>query len=222
MRRRTILKVTASATALSALAGCVDSTTRGSAGGPAGDGSPTTSDAPTTDTPAGNRTNATGDGDNPPRPTETDSGSSGSSWGSGEAAAGDGYSVSFSTRRGQCGQGQSSAEIAFEPDRDRVAIDGTVSGSDLNTEATLGDVTYDRDAGTLRVVIGTQVHDEDAVGGQCIADLPYEATLSFDEDLPDEVTVVHDDRQGRHGVASASHDSASAQPPRPTTTRSAN
>jgi len=200
MRRRRLLKVTASATALSAFAGCTQSGERGT------EEPEETTDG--TDTGPGSRPgNGTTDSteSETPEPTgRTEGGSSDQGWGSGGTM--DGVDFSFSSRSPECGNGEDDVDITFDDDAGEVTLDGVIRGSDTCKRAQLGTVEYDDDADTLSVTVETTDIEECGAGATCVVDIEYEATFTFEDAIPSEASVSHGDRYG----ASAAHGSSSA------------
>ncbi|MFB6180231.1 MAG: hypothetical protein ABEI77_10975 [Halorientalis sp.] len=207
MRRRRFLTVTASATALSAFAGCTQSGERGTETpndttddpGDSPGGQPGT-DSPTADEDTGT---TTGDGQ-----SSSSGSSSGEAWGSGGTM--NGVDFSFTSRSPKCGTGEDDVDISFDTEAGEVSLDGVISGDDLCKRAQLASVDYDEQADELSVSVETVDQDEckdgEMASGQCLVDIPYEATFSFDDGVPSQASVSHDNGFG----ASAAHGSASA------------
>jgi len=215
MRRRRLLQVTASATAFTALAGCTQDGNRGT-DEPTDTDDPTDTDEPT-DNPGSQPGNST---TTDARETETgtvedgpggSSGSSDAAWGSGGEM--DGVEYAFSSQSPECGQGEDDVDISFDEEAGEVTLDGVISGSDTCKRATLESVDYDEQNSKLSVVIQTTDREEctdgDMAAGQCIVDIEYEATFTFDDGVPTEASVSHGDKFG----ASAAHSSSSASAP---------
>lgn len=217
MRRRKFLTVTAAATALSTVAGCTQTGDR-SAGDPTDTNE--SADSPGSQ-PGGTNTTATNETDAPNTETgsvggdgDGESGSAGDSdqgWGSGGTM--NGVEFSFSSQSPECGQGTDHVDISFDEEAGEVVLDGVIRGSDLCKRATLQSVDYDESADELTVVVETteqeRCEDDEVAAGQCIVDIEYEATFSFDGDVPATASVSHGDRYG----ATAGHGSASAGTP---------
>jgi hypothetical protein len=206
MRRRRLLKVTASATALSAFAGCTQTGERGTE-------EPTDSQ---TDTDAPGSQPGTNDTDSQgTEATDIADGSTGSEgaesevgWSSGGRM--NGVDFSFSSRSPECGEGEDDVDISFDDDAGEIVLDGVISGSDLCKRAQLASVEHDEDEDKLTATIETtdreDCEDGDVAAGQCLVDIEYEATFTFEDEVPSEASVSHGNGFG----ASAAHGSSSA------------
>lgn len=93
----------------------------------------------------------------------------------------------LSVGKGSCGE-RHSASVEF--DGETVRVDGAVRTSTPNFDLELAGASYDRETGALTVRIRATESDG-AAGVQCVGEVPYEATVGFDHDLPSEVAVVH-------------------------------
>lgn len=84
-----------------------------------------------------------------------------------------------------------------------VSVSGTTSAQNGCYTAELAEVTYDSDANELRVVVAAV--ERGGVEGclQCITELDYDASVSFDDGLPERVVVVHRSRGEEREVATA-------------------
>jgi len=139
-----------------------------------------------------------------------DSGAAEQAWSAGGEM--NGVTFQFTSHAPKCGQGEDDADVEFQPDEGRIVVKGIRRGSDLCKRAQLGDVSHDTDAERLAVSVDAVDREEcedDGVGGQCLVDIPYEATFSFEDDIPSEVAISHGDRFGM----SAAYGSSSAAPP---------
>jgi len=221
MRRRTFLTVTASATALTAVAGCTQNGDRGTTESTDTDGS---ADNPGSQ-PGG--TNTTDADETTRRETEIgtiEDGSSDSSGGTdqswGSSGEMNGVPFSFSSQSPECGEGNDDVDISFDDDAGEIVLDGVIRGSDLCKRARLESVEHDESADKLRVEIGTvdreQCQDGDMAAGQCLVDIEYEATFSFEGEIPSEASVNHGDRFS----AGAGYASESVSAPTETETES--
>lgn len=103
-------------------------------------------------------------------------------------------STSFTVTRNECGTGQNSAEGRV--DGSTVTVTGVIDGSDTCHTARLDDAAVDED-GTLSVAVASYVptEKEDAMCGECIVDIAYEATVEFDGEPPNQAVVTHDGEQ---------------------------
>ena len=95
----------------------------------------------------------------------------------------------FSVGQGACGT-ENSASVAF--DGERVRIEGTVRTPTPQSDLSLADATYDEQTRTLTVRVRATGADDPGPGVQCVGTVPYEASVAFEYDLPDEVRVVHE------------------------------
>ena len=102
-----------------------------------------------------------------------------------------------------CGNPTDEGAIGFE--NGHVTLTGTITGSDGCATAVLGDVTYDRAADRLRVIIAT---GKDSGGGaictQCLTEIDYEASVALENGTPGTVVLVHRGTTGETRVATAS------------------
>jgi len=95
----------------------------------------------------------------------------------------------LSVGEGTCGE-QHSASVGFADEA--VRVDGAVRTSTPNSDLTLGGVGYDRETDALTVRVRATEGGETEAGVQCVGEVPYEATVEFDYDLPASVVVVHE------------------------------
>ncbi|CCQ34119.1 membrane lipoprotein [Halorhabdus tiamatea SARL4B] len=236
MNRRRFLQIGASTGAIGLLAGCLggastddptdtDSPTDDPSEQPDQTPSPSPTDSPAnaTDdqggesgdesitTPDENEETAGSDGDHQTAtPDDGDSGSGEQAWSAGGEM--NGVAFEFTSRAPTCGQGTDDANVEFQPEEGQIVVKGIRRGSDLCKRAQLGDVSHDTDADRLAVSVDAVDREEcedGGVGGQCLVDIPYEATFSFEDDIPSEVAISHGDRFGM----SAAYGSSSATPP---------
>jgi len=101
---------------------------------------------------------------------------------------------SFAVRDVSCGADRDAA--AASADGADVTVTGTIPGSDTCHTARLADVTYRGRDRRLRIGLESYVPEstETPVCGQCIVEIDYEATFTFEGDRPETVVVVHDGR----------------------------
>lgn len=173
MRRRTLLRRAAGATLPLALAGCASNPDTG-----APDDETDTPGADETDTPGADET-----------PTPTDE----------EPAGNGGVAVVDTTFDvGDAGSGTQTdrASVAFDPDANRVRVEGTIWGANGCKTAALGGTAYDEaaDEVTVRVVTRDREGTGDRACTQAIVEIPYEAAVGFEGGLPASAVVVHDGR----------------------------
>jgi len=108
--------------------------------------------------------------------------------------------ASLSVGEGTCGK-RHSASVVFEAET--VRVDGAVRTSTPDSDLALADAGYDRETGTLTVRVRATEADETEVGVQCVGEVPYEATVEFDYDLPSSAVVVHESMDETTEVARA-------------------
>jgi hypothetical protein len=108
----------------------------------------------------------------------------------------------FEVTGGECGSGLDEAEASF--DDGRVEVTGSISARDRCRRARLATVGYDPDADRLSATVETYTAAD--VCAQCISDLSYTATFTFDGGLPAEVVVTHVSRGRRKTVLEASRE----------------
>lgn len=118
---------------------------------------------------------------------------------------------SFAVTGVESGQPRQTADASFDTDDETVTVTGTIVGSDGCATADLGTVEYDAADGQLAVdVVTTEREDADRRAcTQQMVGIDYEATLSFDGDIPSRVAVSHDG----DGVMAAGYGSSSASAP---------
>jgi hypothetical protein len=105
---------------------------------------------------------------------------------------------------------RTTADVEFDEDDNAVIVTGTIEGSDGCKTAALGRVKYNQSDDHLTVDVVTE-NREDA-GDACtdaIVYIDYEATVSFEDEIPSNVSVQHDGQ----GVMSAAYGSSSASAP---------
>jgi hypothetical protein len=97
----------------------------------------------------------------------------------------------FSVVDAGCGTETERATVTF--DGDTVRVDGTTTGPNGCYTADLADVVADE--GRLDVTVTTRKRDGAEACVECLVEIDYEATFTFEGSLPDRVVVAHDDRQ---------------------------
>lgn len=211
MNRRDALRALSGATAV-ALAGCLADGSDGGSGAadtptdaatPTDDGSETDAGTPTR-TPTDVHTRAPGSGGTGTEsPTRTDDGEvdtvAGTPPGSDDPSATPVAVVdwAFTVTRNSCGMQADDARVSFD---DGVTVTGTTWGNNACYTATLADVGVATD--TLTVVVASESDaGTDVMCAQCITEIDYEASFTFDGKEPDEVVVVHTHGSDRSTVA---------------------
>ncbi|WP_128475950.1 hypothetical protein [Halorussus pelagicus] len=94
----------------------------------------------------------------------------------------------LSTGQGECGKAHS-ASVTF--DGETVAVEGRVKTPTPQSDLELGAANYDADADALTVRV-SDAGSGSEIGNQCIGEVPYEATVDFENALPAAVAVVHE------------------------------
>ncbi|WP_115862908.1 hypothetical protein [Halorussus litoreus] len=107
--------------------------------------------------------------------------------------------IELSVDEGTCGT-ENGASVSF--DGEQVRVEGTVRTPDPGYDLELADANYDADSGELTVQV--RATEGDPVGVQCVGEVPYEATVDFEYDLPGEVVVVHESGEESEEVARTS------------------
>jgi hypothetical protein len=104
-----------------------------------------------------------------------------------------------------CGRRVDEARVSFDPGAPAVAVEGTVWGSDTCHTARLVDAAYDpaTDRLVVRVAAARRASTGTPACGQCIVEIGYAATCSFDGGLPGTVRVVHGTGSDARVVATA-------------------
>jgi hypothetical protein len=98
---------------------------------------------------------------------------------------------SFELLDGGCGRPTDEASVTFESDGGTVSVEGTISGSNACYVAKLADASYDSETGTFDVTVVSMQKEGAEACAQCIVELDYEATFTFEGGLPAEVRVRH-------------------------------
>lgn len=194
VRRRALLAI-AAATTSSGLAGCLDV---GSDDGmptgteePDGPGTSTEDDTDTgrtpTEDPAGET--PTADSDESDTPMETDTPAETEDGTPGETRLVD---QEMEIKSVECG---GSGEDHWEVDVDDgvVTVDGEIGGNNACYSARIDSAEYDREGDVLRTTIESYDDSRDGEAcGECIVDVHYLATFTFEDGEPGDVEVQHD------------------------------
>ena len=130
----------------------------------------------------------------------------------------DGVSFEFSSDPPECsGEPEMAAideaNVEFDTDANEIVVEGVLSGSDLCKRARLVELSNDREESHLSIAIESVDREDCEAGGQCITEISYEGTFSFEDGIPEGASVSHDGR----GITSAAHESARVTPPDETT-----
>jgi hypothetical protein len=106
----------------------------------------------------------------------------------------------FSVGQGGCGtENSASVEWAGE----QVRVEGTARTPTPQSDLSLADAIYDQQASALTVRVLATNPDDPEPGTHCVGAVPYETSVDFEYDLPDEVVVVHETADGAKEVARA-------------------
>ncbi|NEU58836.1 hypothetical protein [Halorussus sp. MSC15.2] len=99
---------------------------------------------------------------------------------------------SFDPATAECGKPAGDASVQFSQENGSVTVTGTISGSNTCYTAKLADASYDPESGTLDVTVASVQKGGADACAQCIVEIEYEATFSFDGAVPASVSVVHE------------------------------
>ena len=188
MNRRTLLIRIGAVTAAAAFAGCLDDSATGAPGGDGGDDDTEYED--------GDEGGGVGE----------DDGERGSDEEGTEDDEGEENEPSIADRRIETIDSASADEIlsvdsettvSFE--EDSVEIDGRLEAPTPCYDAVFADVSLE--GGHLTVVVELEEDVEQEACIQVISEIDYEATITFESDVPETVTVIHVDEQGRETAA---------------------
>ncbi|WP_135663602.1 twin-arginine translocation signal domain-containing protein [Halorhabdus rudnickae] len=209
MNRRQFLTATTTAGAFGLLAGCMNSD-------PGEDSSTTDEQTPTEAERTTSHEPTTENGEPANKRTRTETGIENDSCASGKMM--DGVEFEFRGDGPECSGAAEmrridQAGVEFETNTDEIIVEGVISGSDLCSRARLADLSYDREESHLSVAIESVKDENCEAGGQCIVEIPYEGTFSFENGVPESVSVSHNGRD----IMSGAHESARVTPPDETT-----
>lgn len=115
--------------------------------------------------------------------------------------------TSFEILKAGCGQPGSEASVEFR--EESVVVTGTIDGSNACYVAKLADASYDPETRTLDLTVVSTQKDGAQACSQCIVEIEYETTATFEGGLPETVRVVHEGMAGSKTVATATPDGAS-------------
>jgi hypothetical protein len=96
---------------------------------------------------------------------------------------------SITTGQTGCGTTDGEASVSFDADELWVELSGTITASNPCHDATLAGATYDAEADTLTVTVGTE--SRDGICTECIGRVEYAGTVTFEGALPGRVVVDH-------------------------------
>lgn len=113
--------------------------------------------------------------------------------------------TTFEVTDAGCGGPAEEAAVSFDESDESVAVSGTTSGPNGCYLARVADASYDASGDEFRLVVAAYDDaDPDEGCTECITEIDYEATASFDGGLPGRVVVVHRSRGEEREVANAS------------------
>lgn len=182
MRRRDILRRTGAAVGAGLLAGCLDR-----AGNLPGGSAPDDGNESSGNPDNGSSDDGPDDGTTTERPSVSDR--------------------SIEVVDAGCGNEiDGTASVEFDRAGDAVVVTGTINGRNACEKPRLEAVDLAAESRELSVTVGTKKGD-DAMGcAECITEIEYRATLSFDGSLPESVKVVHKSLGETTTVTTASRD----------------
>lgn len=100
--------------------------------------------------------------------------------------------TSFEVLGVDCGVETSEATVTRDADAGEVRVEGTLTGSSPCYTASLADAAYGADLDALWVAVVTERRPDAGVCAQCLAEIRYRLTASFEGGLPARVAVTHD------------------------------
>jgi hypothetical protein len=197
MQRRDILKRAGAATAVGLLGGCL-SREGGSPGGSGADDTTTTTNGMTTTGTATTTNGTTATGTGTTTRTTTSNGNASIE------------NRSLKVISAGCGEPKNEADIEFKDSKRQVVITGTIAGSDSCARPTLKIAKTEPKKDTFKVIVGTKKKSGKVGCSECITEIKYRATLTFEEALPQSVKVTHKSMGNSKVVAGASHEGTTA------------
>ena len=88
-----------------------------------------------------------------------------------------------------CGQQRDEASVTVDKSAHTVSVTGTVWGNDAGYTAALDEVRID--GGRLEVTVVAEEDPDSGMAAQCITEIEYRATVTFDGAPPGEIVVTH-------------------------------
>lgn len=110
--------------------------------------------------------------------------------------------TSFEVLESGCGKPTSQASVDFA-DESSVGVTGTVSGANACYTAELADANYDSETDAAVVTVASKKAEDAEMCADCITEIDYEATVTFEGGLPATVEVVHQSLDETATVATA-------------------
>lgn len=89
-----------------------------------------------------------------------------------------------------CGTGENRAAVSYASGT--VTVDGSIDGANACYTATLDRASYDDSTDELTVAVVSEERSDGQACAQCIVDIAYTASVTFDSGLPGRVVVTHD------------------------------
>ncbi len=176
MQRRDILKRASAATTVGLLGGCL-SREGGSPGGSGEDGDGTnTTETTTTTASETTTTEGTTETGTTTRTSTTDTTVK---------------DQSLKVLGAECGQPKNDAVIEFKDSKKRLVVTGSMTGSDSCTRPTIESAKFDSESDAFVVTMGTKQKDGSVGCSECITEIKYRATFTFEGALPKSVKVTH-------------------------------
>lgn len=114
--------------------------------------------------------------------------------GSGAGGSGGVEGTSFAVLGRGAGRDTPKAAVEFDTAADRIVVRGAIEGSDGCKTAELSGVGYDAEADEVTIAVGTtdRPGTGDQLCSQQLIGISYEAGVTFADDVPRLVSVVHD------------------------------
>lgn len=112
----------------------------------------------------------------------------------------------FELAGSECGEPTGDASVGFREQSSSVVVTGTIPGASQCYVAELADASYDSEAGAFVVTVASTQKDGSEMCAQCITQIDYEATVTFEGGLPEAVEVVHEAMDESTTVAAVQSD----------------
>lgn len=95
----------------------------------------------------------------------------------------------FTTTPARCGDGEAEYSVKRLKDKEELRITGVIGGSDTCATAELTDYSYDAEAAEFEAIITSKTRDGEMACLDCIVDIDYVLSVSFNGPLPETVTI---------------------------------
>ena len=99
----------------------------------------------------------------------------------------------FEIRDRGCGNGSQRASVRSDETAGRVVVEGVASAPNACYTAELADASYDAESDVLTVAVRTFEPEDAGLCAQCLTSIEYTATVAFEDGLPGQVSVRHDE-----------------------------